>query len=40
MPGWLTLDKAAGTVEPGGTDEITATFAAHNLPQGNLPGDD
>ena len=34
VPGWLTLDKTAGIVEPGGTDEITATFAAHNLPQG------
>ena len=34
VPGWVTLDKVFGTIEPGGFDVLTATFAAHNLPQG------
>ncbi len=33
-PGWVTLDKASGIVAPGESDTLTATFAAHNLPQG------
>ncbi len=34
VPGWVVLDKTAGTVAPGESDTLTAAFAAHNLPQG------
>ena len=34
MPSWVTLDKTSGTVVPGASDVLTATFAADNLPQG------
>ena len=33
-PGWVMLDKTSGTVAPNESDMLTATFAAHNLPQG------
>jgi len=33
-PVWLHVDKTSGTVAPNESDALTATFAAHDLPQG------
>ena len=34
LPQWLTLDQYSGTVVPGGSDDITVTFDASELPEG------
>ncbi len=35
LPAWLSLDKKSGTVAPGESDELTATFRASRLPEGD-----